>query len=99
MPHLKEAPSRPYAQGYNGHAVKCDCAGPRGCAQLKADALIEKYRANGAVALLDADKTVFVGSFWRHHPGHLKNAPRMRSCLQRQLALLARVQARNGGDA
>lgn len=74
---------KPYGANAQGHANKCDCSI---CARAKA----HHFRSALTKAMYprppeSAEQTVFVRSFFRRQPGHLKRYPRTRRLIQRIL--------------
>lgn len=70
---------RPYSLGFNGHAKSCDCGR---CAKSRVAATQELWKKNGAYAVpKTVDSTVFVASYFRRQPNHLKKKPNSRRLL------------------
>lgn len=71
---------RPYSVGFNGHAKCCDC---EKCARARADQVNELWRANGSYARpKTVDATIFVRSYFRRQPNHLKKMPNTRRLMR-----------------
>ncbi len=72
----------------NSHPKNCDC---EVCALKRADERVALWKANGGVADVDPDKTVFVRSFWRAQRNHMKKFPNSRAALVARLRALAKL--------
>lgn len=71
---------KPFAVGYNGHARCCDCAR---CGASRANAVSELWELNGSYATpKTADSTIFVRSYFRRQPNHLKKFPNTRRIMR-----------------
>jgi len=65
--------NKPFSLGLNGHAKSCDCDL---CATSRAQKVSELWEQNGSFAEPRTnDSTVFVRSFFRRQPNHLKRYP------------------------
>lgn len=76
--------------GFNGHARSCEC-GP--CIKAKAAAMMEAWEANGKYAVpATPDATVFVNSYFRRQPNHLKTQPKTLAAVQKTVRLIRKLQ-------
>jgi adenine-specific DNA glycosylase len=72
--------NKPYSLGFNGHAKCCDCAD---CAKARAERVSKLWEANGSYARpKTVDSTIFVRSYFRRQPNHLKKFPNTRRLMQ-----------------
>lgn len=72
----------PFAEGFNGHAKKCDCTD---CTNIRVKVFVLWYRAVSAElpVMEDSSKTIFVRSHWRRGRNHLNKMPHFKRALIR----------------
>lgn len=86
---MKAVIDRPFSHGFNGHAKSCDCAS---CARDRVGALKALWAANGKYAVpATADATVFVRSYFRRQPNHLKKRPNAQGRLRALVRSIRRL--------
>ena len=76
--------TKPYAQGFNGHAIKCDCII---CAPLKAEWYAQRI-ADTSRTMPKPGQTVPVRAYWRTQPNHLNKNPKTKKALEALLSAL-----------
>ena len=84
---------KPYSLGFNGHAKCCDCVK---CAKERAERVSKLWEANGSYARpKSSDSTIFVRSYFRRQPNHLKKFPNTRRLMR---ALVRNIKKLGGND-
>jgi len=86
--------NRPYSEGLNGHAKICDCLR---CGTERAQRVSELWEQNGSFAKpKTADATVFVRSFFRRQPNHLKKYPNTKRIMRALIRTIRKEESNNG---
>lgn len=81
--------NKPYSLGFKGHAKSCDCDK---CAEHRTQQTMELWKANGSYATpKSVDATIFVRSYFRRSPNHLKKYPKARRAMR---GLVRSIKAR-----